>query len=243
MKNKRGQATLFIVFSILVVAGVALFFTFNSQSQGPGRIPGDSLNGFVNGCLESTSQEVVFSVAERGGHYNYDSSELSTNQEVPYYNSSNGSSMPSIEEIQKEISSGIENEIPDCIGDLSKFENYEVSGSPQVETSILKEGFRVDLLYPIKVQESSSSSLTKEFSYSSSLDIRNVYNSISSFIESNYGERGVCFTCMDEIMSENDLYSRVYFSEGDNRTSIIGVQDRSSELNDEYFEWVFAYGY
>src|SRR3989344_7509839 len=132
MKNLRGQLTIFIIISILIVAVVVLFFTLRGNLNLPGKPVSPEtteIQNFVQECLDDSLESVVFKIGENGGYYFLSSAPATTPVlEVPYYIKNNQNLMPSKEKIQDEISRGVARELIFCLGDFKIFANeYEIT--------------------------------------------------------------------------------------------------------------------
>ncbi|KHO54840.1 MAG: hypothetical protein QT10_C0011G0021 [archaeon GW2011_AR19] len=99
MLTKRGQITIFIIISILIVAVVVLFFSLRGtlQKEKPVSPETAEIQNFVQGCLDESLESVVFKVGENGGYY-FPPKVSTPVLEVPYYIKDNNNLMPKKED-------------------------------------------------------------------------------------------------------------------------------------------------
>src|SRR3989344_4723678 len=129
MLTKRGQLTIFIIISILIVAVVVLFFTLKGtlQKEKPVSPETAKIKNFVQECLDDSLEDVVFKVGENGGYY-FPPKVSTPVLEVPYYIKDNKNLMPTKENIENEISKGIARELTFCVGNFELFSpEYEIT--------------------------------------------------------------------------------------------------------------------
>jgi hypothetical protein len=155
MNVKRGQVTIFIIVALIVVGAVIVYLavngSFSTTSTG-----GDFAPVFTayQQCIESQTKAAVSLASLQGGHvslgdyipgsdYAPFSSHLSyLGSPVPYWFYVSGNNLvkenvPSLTDMQKDISSYVSNHLHDC--DLSVYEaqGYSISiGKPEVSTLV-----------------------------------------------------------------------------------------------------------
>lgn len=138
--SKRGQATIFIIVAIIIVAIIALFIIIKSIAtpSGPGVSAEENPSEYLRVCLEDTVKQKVDIIMHQGGSLENPSNiSFRFNNEARYYDISylcynriNGlcvNQEPNlIKHVEKEISEGIEEDFRTCFRSL--INNLEKSG-------------------------------------------------------------------------------------------------------------------
>ena len=244
-KGTRGQLTIFIIITILIIAVVVLFFTFRGtlQKEKPLSPEIAPIKSFVQECLDDSLEEVVFKVGENGGYYS--SSKVSTPVlGFSYYIKNNISLMPSKEIIQEQISRGIERELFSCIEDFTLFENeYEITkGKMDIKTMIEPEKVLAEVNYPLTIIKGDSKSKLEDFNSEVPVRLGIVYDAVAEFINEDIkSSEGVCVSCLFDLSINNGLKSS--YKNYDDNTYIFIIEDPQSKLNNKEFVFVFANEY
>ena len=244
MLTKRGQITIFIIISILIVAVVVLFFSLRGtlQKEKPVSPETAEIQNFVQNCLDDSLESVVFKVGENGGYY-FPPKVSTPVLEVPYYIKDNNNLMPKKEDIEKEISKYVSRELVLCLGDFALLPEYQITkGQIIIETKIESERVLVNINYPLTIIKDDSKSKLEDFSSEVPVRLGIVYDAVGEFIEKNLETPGgFCVSCLLEITAEKDLYVNVFDS--DDRTKIFIITDYNSIINKKEFVYVFANEY
>jgi len=245
MLNKRAQLTIFIIIAILIVAVVALFFSLRGNLKLPGKPASPEtaeIQNFVQECLDDSLEEVVFKVGENGGYY-FPPKVSTPVLEVPYYIKNNQNLMPSKENIESEISRGIERELFFCIEDFTFFENeYEITKGKITPPEVVIEPERVliEMNYPLTIQKGDSKSKIEDFNSEVPVRLGIVYDAVARFVEEEIKTPEMCVNCLLEVLGEG-LYIN-NFKENDN-TEIFVLTDYNSIINKKKFIYNFANEY
>lgn len=83
--KKRGQITIFIVVAILIVAGVALFFTISKGVNITGGEETKNPEAFIQNCLENKIEEGIELVSLQGGSVEPEHPYLYQGNEIEYH--------------------------------------------------------------------------------------------------------------------------------------------------------------
>ena len=116
---KNAQVTPIIILAIVVVLGIGIYYMLpgnNVQNIEPNVKP---IYNFVQNCLEIVTGSAILEVSETGGYYDYP--EYVLGDGVPYYLYEGKNYQPSKEQVEKEISKHIENQLIFCLDDFSNF--------------------------------------------------------------------------------------------------------------------------
>ncbi len=185
--NKFGQVTIFIIISLLLVVLSVGFFVFREgvTLKSSNNVDLPEINNFVEECLEKTTKEAIYFNFFHGGFYNLNKDFLIyKNAKFPVY-FDEVSKMPSLEIIEEELSSYLEENIENCL-DFSNFENqgYKIdSGKPFSEFEILEDKILIDLSYPLIVFKGESKVKFKDFSLNYDFDLYSKYKLVEEFIK------------------------------------------------------------
>ena len=210
MKKRKAQLTIFIIITILIIAAAALFFTLRGNLNLPGKPASpetSEIQNFVQECLDESLEEVVFRIGEYGGYY-FPQKISTPVLEIPYYIKEGKNLMPSKEQIQEQISRGIERELFFCINNFASFPEYEITkGKMDIKTMIEPEKVLVEMNYPLTIIKGKSSSKIKKFNSEVPVRLGIVYDSILEFVNQSINTKGVCISCLLEVSNKNSLQS------------------------------------
>jgi hypothetical protein len=248
MKNKKGQVTIFIIIGILIVAGVILYFTlrkettdFTTEEVSTEVRP---IQTYVQNCIDEISQETILIVASRGGYY--DSPNLSISEfKIPYYLIEKKEYVPSISEIEKEISKGVEIKLTECVGDFSEFNEYKIKKSKvYANTKIGSEEITINVKYPISIQKGGELYNLKNFETEKKSRFKQFYESISYYIEEEKKSGdGICVSCLANTSSTYDLdYNSLLLNAEESEMAFM-VSEHNEEINNNSMIYTFAVKY
>src|SRR3989344_7549201 len=241
MLTKRGQITIFIIISILIVAVVVLFFSLRGtlQKEKPVSPETAEIQNFVQGCLDDSLESVVFKVGENGGYY-FPPKVSTPVLEVPYYIKDNNNLMPKKEDIEKEISKYVSRELVLCLGDFALLPEYQITkGQIITETKIEPERVLVEMNYPLTIIKGDAKSKIEDFNSEVPVRLGIVYDAVGEFIggELETGE-GICADCLIISFEQSGLKSNIFWE--DDKTAIFIVRDYFSIMHDKEFVFNFA---
>src|SRR3989338_6276424 len=182
---KKGQVTIYIIIGIVILAVIVAVFafrsqllasTFNRQQQNLNLLPIEirPVKENINSGVYETAKQGIILVGQQGGYYNIPKDELprsiinpfSNSLEILrgdevaywYYTTSNGIekiTIPSKEDIEKEIQYYINDNLQDCLENLTNFEDngYEINEDGIVESKVTigPENVDVDVKYDVEV--------------------------------------------------------------------------------------------
>ncbi|MCA9487484.1 MAG: hypothetical protein KC516_00820 [Nanoarchaeota archaeon] len=240
--NKKGQVTLFIIIAIIIVVLGVLFFIFkdsiNFSSQ---KLRVSDVELKVSECLKDNSEYVLWGVGQGGGYF-YPIND-STEFGITYYYLNNENLMPSLEEVEKEISNIISEKVYYCVNNFTNFTNYDEIEAryPSAKTTINDEKTYLELRFPIKVVKGEEVIYLEEFPYELRIPLGKMYSVAEYMISIEKEKQGICITCNAEAALNRDL--TIEMIDGENQTVIFILKDENYLLEDKEFEWVFANDY
>jgi len=121
---KKGQVVLFLIigFTLLIVAGITIYFRFASTDESavsriqyfPQSIV--PIKKYIEACLEKTIKDGILSIGMQGGYYQTPKPyiDFSPNY-IPYYYINKHNSIPSKKTVENEISKYIFDMLQYCI--------------------------------------------------------------------------------------------------------------------------------
>ena len=240
--NKKGQVTIFIIISIMVVVGVALFFVFkDSINPDKTSTQTEEVSTFVSDCLEKTTKEVILGIGHGGGYFY--PTDFSTNLGTTYYYLDNKNYMPSIEKIEDEISKAISQRLASCTKNFTSFLNYDSinEGKIQVIAKVSEEKIYVDLEYPLRIVKGDKITLLKDFSFDLEVPLGKFHSIAKDMNKIEKDKQGICLTCNSRIAVENKVTIDMFDYEV--YTTIFTIKDENSKIDNDIFEFVFANDY
>ncbi|MEK6823592.1 MAG: hypothetical protein AABY06_01025 [Nanoarchaeota archaeon] len=199
------------------------------------------IQNFVQECLDDSLEKVIYRIGENGGYY-FPSKISTPLLDVPYYLKNNQNLMPSKEEIQDQISRGIEKELFLCVENSALFPEYEITkGKMVIETKIEQERVLVDVNYPLTIIKGESKSKIEDFNSEVPVRLGIVYDAVAEFIIEDLKEEGMCVSCLLKVLEEDGLYVN-NFKENEN-IEIFILTDYDSIINKKEFVYNFANEY
>ena len=162
---------------------------------------------FVDSCLDSSLERVVFINSLQGGYYFVPANSLIYNDDnfyleakIPYYLIRSELKVPSKEDLEEQISLGIDSEIRDCL-DFSEF-SYNISydyEDLEFNSLINSYSVKVDLEFPIVVESGDSTLILKDFNSEINTDYFLLYSLAKELAEEqNKDTENICLSCVSE---------------------------------------------
>jgi len=250
--KKRGQVTIFIIIAVLIVAGVSLFFILKDtdtkkQEQIEINPEIEPVYSYVQNCLDSSSEDVVYTVGVGGGYYNVEEDMSTENLGVTYHLKDGESLMPSKKEIEKEISNNIEMETENCSSDLdSVFTDYQIKQkNVSVETTIEQEEVLIEADFPLLIKKEDSRHEVRKFREIIPIKLGLMHEAVSEFISGELGSsaEGMSVKKMTEVSSDYGLEFNLFQIDREGKEFIFMVTSENQEINNETFIYSFANRY
>ena len=195
MNIKRGQISIFVLFSLVAVIIIFFVFYLNSSEAEKTKadtskavsVPSDPIKLFVQLCLKDTAEKGIYAIGLEGGYY-YNDSLRGGNPKinVPYYWYQEKDMMPSKDIIQKEIARYVEDRMPECINNFENFKSQGYSlklGSINADSFIGQKDVTVTVNYPIEASLGNQKTQFDQFSSKIDFDFNEKYNFVSQIME------------------------------------------------------------
>ena len=190
--NKEAQITFIILIAVFIVIIAALiiyaagYFT-NKASIGTLVFGKASIENYINNCIKSTAENGLKLLGEQGSIApdNY----LQTPYlSIQYYLYNNQSKAPSIEEIQNELASYINDKLGICLKDFEDFKkqgwNVE-KGVISSKAQINEQDVSFEINFPIDVSNNGDTINFEKFASILNVRLKYIYNLVSAIIDFN----------------------------------------------------------
>jgi hypothetical protein len=195
--NKRGQVTLFVIISILLIVAVVLYFVLSGSLSKKIQIPNEASaveNSFLN-CLEENIQLGILLLEENGGYISDQPYESSSGYApfsshlnfqgnfIPYWYYISGSSIPrenvpTKETMEKELASYIEKKSTSCgLENYNQNGFYTSPGKSKAEVIINDGNVEVNLNMDLQISNEISTYYVKEHKVTVNSKLGELYNS------------------------------------------------------------------
>ncbi len=241
--EKRGQLTVFIIISIVLIGGIALFFIFKGRGNFSDLRFSEisDIKSFVEECVKDAGEEAVYEVGIGGGYFF--PPKTSNSDKIPYYYINGKNLMPMKEDVEREISLYANRKLTICSKNLENLEDFDIENpSIKVKTKIELEEVVFNIVSSIKVSKAGTTSVIEEFG-SVRIPVRAgiVYDSIYEIMKEQEGKNTICMSCILDVASKNDI--EINLVEIGNGEVLFIVTDNHSKINDQAFNWIFVNKY
>jgi hypothetical protein len=241
--KKKAQVTLFIIIAILIVGAIAGVFVFKDRIFSEQEYPSDivEIQKFVEDCLETTAQNSIIRIGERGGYFLiFD--EHSIEGRIPYYLQGTTKSIPTKQEIELNLAGFVREELSFCILNFKDFrEDFVIEHSlGKSEARILQDKTKFSLEYSITItkRQTETTYQLKDFSVDIPINLDKIYNVANEIIdEQKKHPESICLSCLFDLGKENNVH--IDMLDYGNST-IFTIIDDNSQINEGGYEWNFA---
>jgi len=253
--SKRGQVTVFIIIGIIVLFVFAgLLFVVKSvtkekteaeQQAMAGVYDFNSINMFINHCLERTSNEAMRYVGFRGGYYHVpEPAEDKIFVKIPYYFDLGQKRFPTKEVIAHQIELYVEDEMRSCLNDFTVFKNQGFSfDEAEMKANVALVGnVHVELNYPLQAMKGQTTKKFDKFSYTLPVNFEHIYSIIEQTVSEQ--ERNLNFVPLGHLSTtsqENPFTFEVSYL--DNDVVVYSYIFNQYPIDREEYVFVFANHY
>jgi len=247
LKPKRSQIALFIIIVVLLIPAIIAIFILNQTPVIPDprveEIPNEIMPAydFIKECVDITAEDVIFYIGQTGG-YIFPPGK-STDKGAAYYYDRGLNIMPSLHEIENEISEYMQELLPLCTINPDDFKGFIVEGGdPEIITTIESNKVTYDIKFPVSIMRDGKTYSIEDFEAEVPVRLGIIYNAIKEFIDNQVARpEEVCITCITRIAEENDLYFEMYdYALG---VLLFDVVDKNSIILEDDYEFKFAMEY
>lgn len=157
--QRKGQVTLFILLGILFFLFIALIYYGGTENgRGVQTISNkESINAFVQSCLDTILVEGIPFLAAQGGYYDVFHAEIAYLSQIPYYFYFRTNTAPSNEIVEEEFETYLTENFLLCIDNFTAFEYLEIQQEvPAFDVTIESEKIHTSLTFPLTITEDAS---------------------------------------------------------------------------------------
>lgn len=244
--QKRGQLTLFIFMTVVVVVAIVAYslFDFGVTSSAGVDSEVSEVYDATQFCIEDVSGKALLDVGVSGGYFNLP--EMSNDLFMPYYMYEGENLMPSLETIEEELALYVEALATVCTRKAyASMPRYDVAAESMKVTTMVTEDDTVEFVvsYPLSVMKGETVYyIDQEYSVSFPVRLYTMYSVASSIVrEHDIEPRALCINCAGDLAYENlvfiDLWD-VYPSE-----VVYYISDGTSYVGNDAFELYFVIKY
>lgn len=159
--SRKGQVTMFMIVGgiILLIAILAIAVMNLKHNDGPDiPVEGKDVYFFAKDCFERVARDSVELVAAQGGriylperHFEYN------NLSMAYSVYENENRLVSIEDMEKDMSDFVANEMLVCVNNFSEFKGKDIAiKNPEVRTIVSSENVNFEINFPIIITQGDS---------------------------------------------------------------------------------------
>ncbi len=251
--SKRAQITAFVIIAIVIIAVISIVIYFNKTqsktklesvfSKLEIKTEASKVQYSILECLEETSKDSLAVIGIQGGYYNKPEKSFDLGWAfIPYYYYEGVFSMPTIEKIEQELSSYINDNIKTCIENL-QYDEFNIIYSISETKSLIGEkdvSFETDLTMNFKKSDLSSEFELNKYPVKFESALSDILEVASYITESHKEDPDMCISCVLDMAEERNLY--VYMIDfGDETTTLIVISENYTSSDPYVFEFLNKY--
>lgn len=240
--EKKSQISIFIIIAIIILGAFIIYFIFNDKSNINNINPEvQPIFVFVEQCIRETGENGIVLIGEKGGYVS--SPDLSTSNGNPYYLYEDKNLMRTKEQVEKELSNYIKDNLNLCIDDFKRFNSFEINaGDISVNTKIEDDYTIFYVKYPVIVKKGKKSFEFRNFESKIKVRLGIIHNTIKDYMkEQMIYPKEVCISCIHSLALKNDLY--VELKDIDKKTVLFTLIDHKTKFKEKEYSFVFANNY
>lgn len=241
-KGVKAQITLFVIISVLIVTVTILLVLSTLSSSDPNIIKVDPefkpVYAYVKSCVDKTAKEAVFYIGDTGGYYLVP--ELATENNIAYYFYNDENLMPSIDFVEKELEKYMDDMLFFCTKNFVDFPEYEVDYQETITDVIINENdVYFDISYPLSISKDGQTFTIDEFETIVPVRLGRIIESLDTYMsEQEKITDAICLSCLESVSEPYNL--QIYMWDYDDDV-IFSTMDLASEMNEEPYEFFFAF--
>jgi hypothetical protein len=248
MVNKKGQLTIFLIISMIVLITLVILFYLQSKITESDKVDIQNIFSlelntapielYIQNCLKKVSLNAIKNVSQQGGYYNLDNI-LSTNSSLyttSYYFYENNIVMPNKERVEEEIGNYIDDHLLKCINEFNVFreEGFDISYHYMRSSVTLKPmEASVSIEMPLKITRDSATQKIKSFfidlkgiRLGKMLDVASILMGKQLF-DSDH----ISLSYIYDVAKNNDFFIHIENEEDSNIYFFIIIDNRSQPPN------------
>lgn len=233
MKNNRGQVTIFIIISILLIAVIGFFFFINTEEDSSANADTKNVVNSVKYCLENISKKALVEAESSGGIIYGKNEEQFLQGEVLYYNTK----PMSVAIIESELALFIDKNLKDCTEKITDVRYTLTFKEPKTKIKIQDSFIDIETIFPVILRSEESSLEIKSFNSRIYTNISRFFNIAKELTNANlFNSTQLCFSCVQKISQEKNVHINIEtLKEG---TLLVISSDE--KINNETEMFIFA---
>ena len=245
MQTKSQVSIVIAIVSVLLIGSI--FFFMNAKEEQPSLAADlQPVVSFVETCLKDQAESGLLFLGSQGGFYERMRSENYLSLSIPYYLEGNATSVPSLEHIEQELNFYIQDNLEYCI---DNFESMDWLGiavqaleQPVVKSSVGEKDVTINLEYPLKITQGTTTSEQRSFVATVSLNFKHIHSIVGDVMDQQKSE----VLALHMGFLAKSAYDNDYFFELiqlDEQTVIFSFKFENEKLRNEPYYYNFAQRY
>lgn len=236
--KKRGQISIFIIISLVIVVSVILFFFIGDFSR-ESKISKNVLpvHNFVKECIEKTSKDALVYVGDHGGYYEVPNDSLIIG--IPLYFNKGYVKIPLKEDIEVQLSNYLDDMLFFCTKNFVDYPAYKVK-QKEIKTSskILNDRVLFDIKYPLDIEIDNETYFFENFEAEIPIRLNAIYNVSSEIVkyQKEFPEYS-CISCYHRTAFENEVKIEMVRYQD---SIVFAIFDNRTEINGKLYAYYFA---
>lgn len=215
----KSQATIFVILALVIIAVIALVFSFRgniiTKAKETGILPSVNLPPELNviqedieDCLKDVGLSSLILIGDQGGYIYLDGKKSLdySNGKVAYLYYQGSSFVPSKEEMESDLKDYMEEAILKCKKDYEGFDKTTY-GNTDVDVTIKSDSVTFDIVWPVTLSKGDApKSVIKDFGFSYDIrlgEVRDIIEEIVSLQEAD--TENICLSCIYEMAKKRNF--------------------------------------
>lgn len=246
---KRGQITIFIIVGIIIVILIGFLFyikgynitDLKSEEQKTIVIPPQivPIKDFINSCIKSNGADGIYLISMQGGFLNPEPYVSIKTFKVGFLYSDQESKLPSLQDIERDISGYVKFKLNDCINDFKslKEKGFDIkTDTIKINTIINEDSVEIIVDFPVTVEKSGVTiSLPREYNQIFPIRLKKYYDVANNIVKKEIEDS----SRIDAIFLLDQNIS-VDFTNYGNNIIVYALRDDESIIGDKQYLFVFA---
>ena len=242
--KKNAQVTFMIAISVFIVVIASFIFYVayyfeNKNLAEPLVFERLSIENYINGCVKKTAEDGLKLLGKQGGIILKE--HLQTpNSGIDYYLYNNQSKIPSIENIQDELSFYVKSNLDACLRDFEDFKRRQWNvekGEIETKTQVNEQDVAFEVNFPLKITNQGSTLNFERFVSKVNVRLKYIYDLANRTVNFNIkNPRSVDRTAL----SNYDVNVTVFPYED---SVVYVIDDSKSLIMNKAYRFMFAMGF
>tara|TARA_Y100000310_G_C20664909_1_gene806938 strand:- start:1757 stop:2488 length:732 start_codon:yes stop_codon:yes gene_type:complete len=238
--EKRGQVTIFIIISVVIVGAIVVFFVFKDsifsidKKVDPEIEP---IHRFAKKCVETTLVDGARSVGLQGGYFELPVNFLDTGQSQIAYGYHQGTNtLASLDIIERQISKYVNLALPICL-DESNFPEFEITKKEANSRIKIKDNYiSVSVDFPITISKQERIfELKGDYKYKTLIRLGEIHKVSEELIKMEIENQEL----IDLTYLIESNFDVIILPHGD-KTFVYSITDINSKINNVSYTFRFA---